>query len=172
MKKTGIIIAIVILILAGFYAYGKFNSSEKVSEKTVSANKPKSNANKTDKKEKIKITMYRSPNCGCCGKYAKELEKKGYEVDVVVQKDMFKIKDKYGIPQDKQSCHTMTYKNYFIEGHAPIEAVNKLVSEKPEIDGIGMPGMPAGSLGMGGVKKAPFQVYQAKNKDFSNFMEI
>ena len=27
---------------------------------------------------------------------------------------------------------------YFIEGHIPIEAINKLLTEKPEIDGIAL----------------------------------
>jgi hypothetical protein len=30
---------------------------------------------------------------------------------------------------------------YFIEGHIPIEAINKLLTEKPEIDGIALPEM-------------------------------
>ncbi len=41
---------------------------------------------------------------------------------------------------------------YFIEGHVPIEAIEKLLTEKPEIDGIALPQMPSGSPGMSGFK--------------------
>ena len=35
-----------------------------------------------------------------------------------------------------------------IEGHVPIESINKLFQEKPSISGIAVPGMPHGSPGM------------------------
>ena len=38
--------------------------------------------------------------------------------------------------------------NYTIEGHIPIESINKLFREKPNINGIAVPGMPLGSPGM------------------------
>jgi hypothetical protein len=37
---------------------------------------------------------------------------------------------------------------YAIEGHVPIEEINRLLSERPDVLGIGVPGMPAGSPGM------------------------
>jgi len=35
-----------------------------------------------------------------------------------------------------------------IEGHVPIESINKLFREKQNINGIAVPGMPLGSPGM------------------------
>ena len=41
----------------------------------------------------------------------------------------------------------------------PLEAVEKLLKEKPDIKGIALPGMPSGSPGMPGPKVAPFVIY-------------
>ena len=62
-----------------------------------------------------------------------------------------------------QSCHTTTIGNYFVEGHIPIEAIEKLMTEKPNIKGIAMPGMPSGSPGMPGAKQGPFIIYAIGN---------
>jgi len=62
---------------------------------------------------------------------------------------------------------------YFIEGHVPIEAIDKLLTEKPEINGIALPGMPSGSPGMPGLKLYPFKIHSVKeNKDLGIFIEI
>ena len=61
---------------------------------------------------------------------------------------------------------------YFIEGHVPLEAVNKLLKEQPDIDGIALPGMPIGTPGMPGKKEEPFVVYQLIDGKFSIFMTI
>ena len=117
-------------------------------------------------------TVYKAPNCGCCNGYIAELKKQGYEVDVKPTEDMGSIKEQYGIEEDKQSCHTTVIGDYFVEGHVPLAAVEKLLSEKPAIDGIGLPGMPIGTPGMPGVKQAPYEVYQKNGSDFSPFMTL
>lgn len=38
--------------------------------------------------------------------------------------------------------------------------IKRLLSEKPAIKGISLPGMPDGSLGMTGTKTAPFTIYE------------
>jgi hypothetical protein len=71
------------------------------------------------------------------------------------------------------SCHTVLLNNYFVEGHIPIEAIEKLLTEKPEINGIALPQMPSGSCGMTGLKLSPFKIYSIKNgQDQGIFMEI
>jgi hypothetical protein len=118
------------------------------------------------------VTVYKSPNCGCCVGYIAELEKNGFEVKTVNVEDMSTIKQKYNIPLDMQSCHTAVVDGYFVEGHVPIEAVNKMLSERPAIDGIVLPKMPAGSPGMPGTKSAPFKVYAIADGKPSEFMTI
>jgi hypothetical protein len=62
---------------------------------------------------------------------------------------------------------------YFIEGHIPIEAIEKLLTEKPEIEGIAIPEMSSGSHGMSGFKLSPFKIHSIKNgQDQGIFMEI
>jgi hypothetical protein len=117
-------------------------------------------------------TVYKAPNCGCCNGYIAELKKQGYEVDVKLTQDMGSIKEQYGIGEDKQSCHTTVIGDYFVEGHVPLAAVEKLLSERPDIDGIGLPGMPIGTPGMPGVKQAPYEIYQKKGSDFTQFMTL
>ncbi len=119
-----------------------------------------------------KVTVYKDPNCGCCVGYAEELKKQGFEIDVVPTKNMSAVKEKYNIPTDKQSCHTITMGDYFIEGHVPMEAVEKLLKEQPDIAGIGLPRMPSGTPGMPGPKRAPYEVYKQKNSEFSEFIII
>lgn len=121
-----------------------------------------------------KAMVYRSTTCGCCLGYIAELEKQGFVVDVksVQEKDMDAIKKQYSIPLDKQSCHTTIIGDYFIEGHVPIEAVEKLLAEQPKIDGIGLPDMPLGTPGMPGTKQSPYKIYEKVGSKFSEFMTL
>jgi hypothetical protein len=72
---------------------------------------------------------------------------------------MQSVKDKYDISPEIESCHTMVINDYVVEGHVPIEVVEKLINEKPAISGISLPDMPAGSPGMPGIKREPFTIY-------------
>ncbi len=108
---------------------------------------------------KILATIYKDPYCGCCGKWGSYMETKGYETDTVLEDDMSKIKEQFGVPQELQSCHTSEIEGYVVEGHIPNEAVEKLLEERPDIKGIGMAGMPSGSPGMPG-PKADFLIYE------------
>ena len=55
----------------------------------------------------------------------------------------------------------------------PLEAVEKLLKEQPDIAGIAMPGMPEGSPGMPGSKRGDFVIYAVNNDgSYSEFMRI
>ena len=119
-----------------------------------------------------KITVFKSSTCGCCVGWIAELEKQGFDVEARDVADMRSIKQEYNIPRELESCHTAVVGDYFIEGHVPIEAVNELLEEQPDIDGIALPRMPAGSPGMPGVKREPFKIYALSNGEISDFMTI
>lgn len=104
-------------------------------------------------------TLYKSPSCGCCAAYAEYLETNGFDVEVVNRQDMAAVKAEAGVPVEQQSCHTTMIGRYTVEGHIPVDALDKLLDEKPFTRGITMPGMPMGSPGMGGTKQGPFEVY-------------
>ncbi len=116
-----------------------------------------------------KVTIYKSQSCGCCSLYSNYLKSKGkLNLDIVNLPDLElgSIKRQYGVPSIVESCHTTVIGDYFVEGHIPLEAINKLITEKPDIAGIAMPGMPSGSPGMPGSKTGDFTIF-AVNKDGS-----
>ncbi len=95
------------------------------------------------------MTVYRDPSCGCCKAWAEIAESAGYRVSLVDRNDMPAIKARLGVPEALSSCHTATVGDYVVEGHVPLEAVKRLISEKPAgIRGLGVAGMPRGSPGM------------------------
>jgi len=120
----------------------------------------------------VTMELYRSPTCGCCEEYEKYLRAEGAAVKSIEVERVDRIKDRLDIPRSMWSCHTITVGGYFVEGHIPVEAVQKLLAEKPEVDGIALPGMPHGSPGMGGAKSHPFQIYSITDGKVSEFMVV
>ena len=104
------------------------------------------------------MTVYRSPDCSCCHLWADIARGEGWTVASVDKLDMTSFKAKVGVPLEYASCHTTIVEGYFVEGHVPLEAVERLRAERPDIDGIALPGMPPGSPGMGGTAEGPLQV--------------
>lgn len=116
----------------------------------------------TQADEEKTMTVYKSPWCGCCEVWTEAVEAAGYRVVVEDLEDLSSIKQQAGIPDDMQACHTAVIGNdrkYIIEGHVPLEAIDKMMTERPDIRGIAVPGMPEGSLGMGYDPSAEYTVY-------------
>jgi hypothetical protein len=106
------------------------------------------------------VTMYKAPGCACCEEYATYLASvEDVGVSTSETEDLPGVKSRFGVPDDLGSCHTIDTGEYAIEGHVPLEAVEKLATERPDVKGIALPGMPAGSPGMGGSKSGKFTVY-------------
>lgn len=107
------------------------------------------------------MTVYRDPSCGCCEAWTGIAEKAGYQVTLLDDNDMTEVKQRLGVPPELASCHTAVVDNYVIEGHVPLDQVERLLRERPAgIRGIAVPGMPIGSPGMevpDGTKE-PFRV--------------
>tara|TARA_B100000242_G_scaffold275147_1_gene229996 strand:- start:509 stop:991 length:483 start_codon:yes stop_codon:yes gene_type:complete len=123
-------------------------------------------------KNKLNVEVFKTPSCGCCYGYVLFLEKEKFNVKQTDMRSLHSIKKKYNIPLEMQSCHTTIMGKYFIEGHVPLQAVNKLLKEQPDIDGIALPGMPIGTPGMPGEKEEPYVIYQLIDGKFSVFMTI
>ena len=132
----------------------------------------KKNASANINNKKLSVEVFKTPSCGCCYGYVLFLEKEKFNVKQTDMRSLHSIKQKYNIPLEMQSCHTTIIGKYFKEGHVPLEAVNKLLKEQPDIDGIALPGMPIGTPGMPGKKEEPFVVYQLIDGEFSIFMTI
>ncbi|MFC1614989.1 DUF411 domain-containing protein [Patescibacteria group bacterium] len=160
MQNNILTIVVVILVaFGGYYMFTQEDSNVKdTSQDKVSAGQ--------------KITVYKSPTCGCCVGYIGELEKEGFDVEMVVVEDMNTVKVEHNIPREMESCHTSVIDGYFIEGHMPISVVKDLLLEKPEIDGIALPNMPAGTPGMPGIKTKPWEIYQLIDGEASSYLTL
>jgi len=112
----------------------------------------------------VAATLYKNPQCTCCEGYAAYLRQNGFVVDVKPTNDLAEISRKAGVPEDIQGCHTMFVDGYVVDGHVPVDVIQKLLTERPAIAGITLPGMPTGSPGMTGRKSGPFTIY-AVTKD-------
>ncbi len=136
----------------------------------------KNNFPKQTKFSGLSAVVYKSPTCSCCENYIGYLKSNGFNVEVVNldDRELEKFKIEQGVPTNLMACHTTFINNYLVEGHVPIEAIEKLLTEKPEIKGIALPEMPSGSPGMPGFKLAPFKIHiiTKDNQDGGLFMGI
>ena len=117
-------------------------------------------------------TLYKNPQCGCCDAYARHLEELGVEVTIIDDVELGDIKQQAGVPYGLGSCHTIEMGEYWIEGHVPMEAVQALFEEQPDIDGIGLAGMPIGTPGMPGPQESPYNVYTFTGQEDEPFMTL
>lgn len=107
----------------------------------------------------LQATLYKNPQCGCCEGYAAYLRDNGFNVDVKPTNDLAEISRKAGVAEGMQGCHTMFIDGYVVDGHVPVNVIRKLLTERPAIAGITLPGMPMGSPGMAGTKTEKFVIY-------------
>jgi hypothetical protein len=114
----------------------------------------------TDEQAVREMLVYRSPTCGCCTDWVGYVEEHGYTVTVEDVQDLAAVKAEYNVPPMMQSCHTAIIDGYIVEGHVPIEDIERLLTERPDVVGIAVPGMPVGSPGMevAGAEPQPFAV--------------
>ncbi len=108
--------------------------------------------------DKPLATIFKNPQCTCCESYGEYLSANGYQVKMVATHDLALIKQRQGIPAGLEGCHTTLAGGYFIDGHVPVDTFDRLLAERPAISGISLPGMPAGSPGMGGSKTGPWTI--------------
>ncbi len=117
------------------------------------------------------MVVHKDPDCGCCDGWVAHVRRAGFGVTVHETSDLNPVKSRLGIPDALASCHTAELDGYVIEGHVPARAIERLLAERPQARGLAVPGMPAGSPGMGGVP----EVYEvvlfgpAGEKSFGRF---
>jgi hypothetical protein len=97
-----------------------------------------------------KITVYKTPSCGCCIKWVEHLRAAGFEVEALDSRNLVAERKRLGVPSKLAGCHTATVAGYAIEGHVPAEQIKRLLQDKPNAAGLSVPGMPIGSPGMEG----------------------
>ncbi len=104
------------------------------------------------------VQVYKSPQCGCCEKWVDHMKSAGFKVIAHDTNTVAEHKTRLGVPLAMGSCHTAEVGGYFVEGHVPAGDVKKLLAEKPQAKGLGVPGMPASSPGMDDGSKTPYEV--------------
>ncbi|MEZ4421975.1 MAG: DUF411 domain-containing protein [Gemmatimonadota bacterium] len=104
------------------------------------------------------MLVYKTPTCGCCSAWVDHLREAGFEVETRDLNDLSAIKADLGVDPRLQSCHTGVIDGYVVEGHVPAADIARMLSEKPEIAGLAVPGMPMGSPGMEGPRTDPYDV--------------
>lgn len=110
------------------------------------------------------VTVYKSPDCGCCQNWVAHLKANGFKVTAKNVSDIMPYKGMNGVPYELGSCHTAVVEGYSIEGHVPAADIRRLLKERPNVRGLAVPGMPVGSPGMEG---GPPQRYQTISFDRS-----
>ncbi len=104
------------------------------------------------------VVVYKSPTCGCCSLWVDHLRANGFTVVARDTSDMAAIKRRLGVPAAMESCHTSIVDGYIVEGHVPAADVERLLSARPAVVGIAVPGMPMGSPGMEGPRSDRYDV--------------
>ena len=117
-----------------------------------------SQAKSTDA-EPVNVTMYKNPDCQCCLKWAAYMEDNGFSVTQKPTNKLASVKYQYGVPNNLGSCHTALVDGYVVEGHVPVEAINKLLKERPDAKGVAVAGMPASAPGTQGKNGGPYEVF-------------
>ena len=105
-----------------------------------------------------KLTVFKSPTCGCCSKWVDHVKAAGFTVEVHDEEEMDPVKDRLGVPPDLRSCHTAQLEGYLIEGHVPAEDIKRLLAGRPKLAGLAVPGMPKSTPGMA-VPGEPAEAY-------------
>ncbi|MGI0119536.1 DUF411 domain-containing protein [Zooshikella sp. RANM57] len=125
----------------------------------------------TSDTERLQLTVYKNPSCGCCKKWMKHLNEQGIKTQAEHQDDLTAIKAQYHIPSTHQSCHTAVLtspknnKTYAFEGHIPAKYIKQFLQNPPaHAVGLTVPAMPVGSPGMEyGNEFMSYEIFLIKN---------
>ena len=105
------------------------------------------------------VTVFKTPTCGCCGKWVEHLKTNGFTVKVQEVNDTSAYEKQYRVPRSMVSCHTAVVNGYTIEGHVPAAEIKRLLNERPKAIGLAVPGMPVGSPGMEAARSEAYSVF-------------
>ena len=108
--------------------------------------------------ERPPMTLEKHPQCGCCNAWARYVERAGFDVTIRFETDGEARWLRNRIPAGARSCHTALVDGYVIEGHVPLEDIERLLAERPDAIGLAVAGMPMGSPGMEGAFAQAYDV--------------
>jgi hypothetical protein len=94
------------------------------------------------------LEVWKMRGCACCVAWADRFVAAGFTTELHELGDLDPVRAAASVPADLGGCHTAKVDGYVVEGHVPVEAVQRLLAERPALLGVAVPGMPAGSPGM------------------------
>ena len=103
------------------------------------------------------VEVFKSPSCGCCGKWVEHLRQNGFQVQTHDVNDISATRKQLGMPDQLGSCHTARIGGYVVEGHVPASDIRRLLKDRPKALGLAVPSMPPGSPGMESARPVPYQ---------------
>ena len=74
------------------------------------------------------MTVWRTPGCGCCHKWAGAMATAGLPVALVDVDDLSSVQSRLGVPEALQGCHAGEIGGYVVSGHVPPADVQRLRS--------------------------------------------
>jgi hypothetical protein len=157
LVRSGVVLGIVPLLVAGCGGSEPGSNSAAVQAEAAPAPVATS-ASPAEMAELPVVHVYKTPTCGCCADWVTHIEKAGFRTEVQDLPDLTQVKQRLGVPNGLDSCHTSMVGDYVVEGHVPASTMLRMLREKPAIAGIAVPGMPMGSPGMEGPWKDPYDV--------------
>jgi hypothetical protein len=95
-----------------------------------------------------KVVVYKSASCTCCAQWVSYMRRSGFTVEVHDTDELEAIGRASGVPDAAASCHTAQVGGYAVVGHVPVASIRRMLREHPDIVGLSVPGMVAGSPGM------------------------
>ena len=110
--------------------------------------------------QQMPAKLYKDPNCPCCEGHAAYLNNNGFAVEVIPTIDLLAKFAEFQVPSQLHGCHIIDVGGYVVIGHVPVEPIRKMLTERPRIIGISIPGMPVGLPGMEGPRSGPIPVYE------------
>lgn len=154
MKRTFAFASLAGLALAGAIMFTTFSSAQGTDQPPAAGIEDVAAAEPSKE-----ITIWRDPNCGCCDAYAEYLEANGYQVTRIDDRNFDRRSVEMGVPEQGLGCHLAEIDGYYVSGLVPVEIIERLVTERPEIDGITLPGMPPNAPGMAPEKTGTLKTY-------------
>jgi hypothetical protein len=107
----------------------------------------------------VEVLVYKTPWCGCCGKWVEHMRQNGFTVKVEDMTDLGPVKQRLGVAMHLQSCHTAVIGKHVIEGHVPADVIRRFLKQPPAAAiGLAVPGMPRGAPGMESPNPQPYDI--------------
>ena len=148
IMKYAVGLGVIGLLVGGIWTY-----------RAAAQNDPNNATTKVETRVNLQFSVYKSASCGCCIKWNNHLRQAGHKVTAHNISKLYEYKTSVGVPEHLQSCHTAIVDGYVIEGHVPLEDIERLLRERPDAVGLTVPGMVSGSLGMENGRFDPYDVF-------------